>query len=111
MASASSIAAAIASKTKTKKKHFVAQKVKLFRASDPLLSVLMWGVNHSINELSHVQIPIMLMPDDFKAYSKSKWTTTSLTRRTCLAISSSRSTALWCFETSERGLASMIRTS
>ncbi|XP_045566966.1 phosphatidylinositol 5-phosphate 4-kinase type-2 alpha isoform X2 [Salmo salar] len=67
-----SIAASIASKTKTKKKHFVAQKVKLFRASDPLLSVLMWGVNHSINELSHVQIPIMLMPDDFKAYSKIK---------------------------------------
>uniref|UniRef100_A0A8C1GUU8 Phosphatidylinositol 5-phosphate 4-kinase type-2 alpha n=1 Tax=Cyprinus carpio TaxID=7962 RepID=A0A8C1GUU8_CYPCA len=59
-------------KTKTKKKHFVAQKVKLFRASDPLLSVLMWGINHSINELSHVQIPIMLMPDDFKAYSKIK---------------------------------------
>lgn len=38
----------LASKTKTKKKHFVAQKVKLFRASDPLLSVLMWGVNHSV---------------------------------------------------------------
>ncbi|XP_047205200.1 phosphatidylinositol 5-phosphate 4-kinase type-2 alpha isoform X3 [Girardinichthys multiradiatus] len=72
MASAASIAASIASKTKTKKKHFVAQKVKLFRASDPLLSVLMWGVNHSINELSHVQVPIMLMPDDFKAYSKIK---------------------------------------
>ena len=50
MASASSIAAAIASKTKTKKKHFVAQKVKLFRASDPLLSVLMWGVNHSVSQ-------------------------------------------------------------
>ncbi|XP_065727198.1 phosphatidylinositol 5-phosphate 4-kinase type-2 alpha isoform X3 [Phocoena phocoena] len=32
----------------------------------------MWGVNHSINELSHVQIPVMLMPDDFKAYSKIK---------------------------------------
>ncbi|XP_077592309.1 phosphatidylinositol 5-phosphate 4-kinase type-2 alpha isoform X1 [Stigmatopora nigra] len=72
MASASSIASAIASKTKTKKKHFVAQKVKLFRASDPQLSVVMWGVNHSINELSHIQIPIMLMPDDFKAYSKIK---------------------------------------
>lgn len=38
----------LASKTKTKKKHFVAQKVKLFRSSDPLLSVLMWGVNHSV---------------------------------------------------------------
>lgn len=44
-----SIAAAIASKTKTKKKHFVAQKVKLFRASDPQLSVVMWGVNHSVS--------------------------------------------------------------
>lgn len=41
----------LASKTKTKKKHFVAQKVKLFRASDPLLSVLMWGVNHSVSLL------------------------------------------------------------
>ncbi|TRY53825.1 hypothetical protein DNTS_002785 [Danionella cerebrum] len=69
---ASSLAASIASKTKTKKKHFVSQKVKLFRASDPLLSVLMWGVNHSINELSHIQIPVMLMPDDFKANSKIK---------------------------------------
>ena len=49
MATASSIAASIASKTKTKKKHFVAQKVKLFRASDPLLSVVMWGVNHSVS--------------------------------------------------------------
>uniref|UniRef100_A0AAR2JKN4 Phosphatidylinositol 5-phosphate 4-kinase type-2 alpha n=1 Tax=Pygocentrus nattereri TaxID=42514 RepID=A0AAR2JKN4_PYGNA len=67
-----SLASAIASKTKTKKKHFVSQKVKLFRASDPLLSVLMWGVNHSINELSHIQIPVMLMPDDFKANSKIK---------------------------------------
>lgn len=51
MASASSIAASIASKTKTKKKHFVAQKVKLFRASDPLLSVVMWGVNHSVSHI------------------------------------------------------------
>uniref|UniRef100_A0A8C5A0H6 Phosphatidylinositol 5-phosphate 4-kinase type-2 alpha n=1 Tax=Gadus morhua TaxID=8049 RepID=A0A8C5A0H6_GADMO len=49
-----------------------ASAIVLFRASDPLLSVVMWGVNHSINELSHVQIPIMLMPDDFKAYSKIK---------------------------------------
>ncbi|KAG1969496.1 phosphatidylinositol 5-phosphate 4-kinase type-2 alpha [Pimephales promelas] len=71
MASAAcNLAATIASKTK--KKHFVSQKVKLFRASDPLLSVLMWGVNHSINELSHIQIPVMLMPDDFKANSKIK---------------------------------------
>ncbi|XP_034612138.1 phosphatidylinositol 5-phosphate 4-kinase type-2 beta isoform X1 [Trachemys scripta elegans] len=65
-------AALSASKTKTKKKHFVCQKVKLFRASEPLLSVLMWGANHTINELSNVPVPVMLMPDDFKAYSKIK---------------------------------------
>ncbi|KAK2705673.1 phosphatidylinositol 5-phosphate 4-kinase type-2 alpha-like [Artemia franciscana] len=48
------------------------QKKKVFQATDPLLSVFMWGVNHSINELGHVNIPVMLMPDDFRAYSKIK---------------------------------------
>lgn len=59
---------------KIKKKHIRVkhQKVKLFRANEPLLSVFMWGVNHSINELGHVNVPVMLMPDDFKAYSKVK---------------------------------------
>ncbi|KAG7471919.1 hypothetical protein MATL_G00103120 [Megalops atlanticus] len=59
-------------KTKTKKKHFVQQKVKVFRASDPVLSVFMWGVNHSINDLSQVPVPVMLLPDDFKANTKIK---------------------------------------
>ncbi|XP_063218948.1 phosphatidylinositol 5-phosphate 4-kinase type-2 alpha [Bacillus rossius redtenbacheri] len=60
--------------SKLKKKHFRVkhQKVKVFRANEPLLSVLMWGVNHTINELSHVTIPVMLLPDDFRAYSKLK---------------------------------------
>ncbi|XP_072179098.1 phosphatidylinositol 5-phosphate 4-kinase type-2 alpha-like [Diadema setosum] len=57
---------------KTKHIKAVSQKVKLFRASEPLLSVLMWGINHSISELSHVSIPVMLMPDDFKAFGKIK---------------------------------------
>nr|XP_015199555.1 PREDICTED: phosphatidylinositol 5-phosphate 4-kinase type-2 gamma [Lepisosteus oculatus] len=57
-------------KTKTKKKHFVQQKLKVFRASDPVLSVFMWGVNHSINDLSQVPVPVMLLPDDFKANTK-----------------------------------------
>uniref|UniRef100_A0A1B0BP91 PIPK domain-containing protein n=1 Tax=Glossina palpalis gambiensis TaxID=67801 RepID=A0A1B0BP91_9MUSC len=57
-----------------KKKHFRVkhQKVKLFRANEPILSVFMWGVNHTINELSHVNIPVMLLPDDFRAFSKIK---------------------------------------
>ncbi|KAM4797167.1 phosphatidylinositol 5-phosphate 4-kinase type-2 gamma isoform 1-T1 [Rhinophrynus dorsalis] len=78
MPSASSAAVGILSattaKTKTKKKHFVQQKVKVFRASDPLISVFMWGVNHSINELNQVPVPVMLLPDDFKANSKIKVT-------------------------------------
>ncbi|XP_018424949.1 PREDICTED: phosphatidylinositol 5-phosphate 4-kinase type-2 gamma isoform X1 [Nanorana parkeri] len=65
---------ATSAKTKTKKKHFVQQKVKVFRASDQLVSVFMWGVNHSINELNQVPVPVMLLPDDFKANSKIKVT-------------------------------------
>ncbi|KAM9342854.1 phosphatidylinositol 5-phosphate 4-kinase type-2 gamma [Pholidichthys leucotaenia] len=62
----------LAPKMKTKKKHFVQQKVKVFRASDPVLSVFLWGVNHSINDLSQVPVPVMLLPDDFKANTKIK---------------------------------------
>uniref|UniRef100_A0A671N1N8 Phosphatidylinositol 5-phosphate 4-kinase type-2 gamma n=1 Tax=Sinocyclocheilus anshuiensis TaxID=1608454 RepID=A0A671N1N8_9TELE len=70
--SASSPMVMLAPKTKTKKKHFVQQKVKVFRASDPMLSVFMWGVNHSINDLNQVPVPVMLLPDDFKANTKIK---------------------------------------
>lgn len=62
------------SSTKCKKKHFKPkhQKSKLFRANEPLLSVFMWGINHTVNELNHVNIPVMLMPDDFRAFTKIK---------------------------------------
>lgn len=38
--------------SKLKKKHFRVkhQKVKLFRANEPLLSVFMWGVNHTVRQ-------------------------------------------------------------
>uniref|UniRef100_A0A4W5R549 Phosphatidylinositol 5-phosphate 4-kinase type-2 gamma n=1 Tax=Hucho hucho TaxID=62062 RepID=A0A4W5R549_9TELE len=49
----------LAPKTKTKKKHFVQQKVKVFRASDPVLSVFMWGVNHSVSITRYV-VPVPL---------------------------------------------------
>lgn len=32
----------------------------------------MWGVNHCVKELTHVSVPVMLMPDDFRSYSKVK---------------------------------------
>ncbi|XP_066976738.1 phosphatidylinositol 5-phosphate 4-kinase type-2 alpha [Macrobrachium rosenbergii] len=60
----------LASKLKKKAVRVKHQKVKLFRANEPFLSVFMWGVNHTSNELSHINVPVMLMPDDFKAYSK-----------------------------------------
>ncbi len=36
---------------KLKKKHIRVkhQKVKLFRASEPILSVFMWGINHTVS--------------------------------------------------------------
>lgn len=64
---------------------FLCTSIKRFNALWFNLRVLDWSLvsNESltfscfffifqINELSHVQIPIMLMPDDFKAYSKIK---------------------------------------
>ncbi|EDV27283.1 Phosphatidylinositol 5-phosphate 4-kinase type-2 alpha [Trichoplax sp. H2] len=50
----------------------VKQKLKLFRSENKLLSVFMWGLNYSIEQLSHVEMPVMLLPGDFKAYSKTK---------------------------------------
>ena len=52
--------------TKTKRFKVKHPKRKLYRASEPLLSVLMWGVNHTVRELQHVTPPVMLMPDDFR---------------------------------------------
>ena len=51
---------AMASATKLKKKHLKAvhQKVKLFRAKDPLLSVLMWGINHSVSVFINTLVQI-----------------------------------------------------
>lgn len=39
-------------KTKSKKKKVKAvhQKVKVFRANDPKMAVLMWGVTHSVRK-------------------------------------------------------------
>ena len=54
------------STTKTKNIKVKHPKRKLYRSSDPLLSVFMWGINHTVRELTHISVPVMLMPDDFK---------------------------------------------
>ena len=61
-----------ARRTQPEKQHFVRQKVKQLRASEQILSVLMWGVSPIINELGDVPVPVKIMPDDSKAYSKIK---------------------------------------
>ena len=45
--------------TKTKRFKVKHPKRKLYRASEPLLSVFMWGVNYSVRELDHVALPVM----------------------------------------------------
>jgi len=49
--------------SKLKKKHFRVkhQKVKLFRANEPLLSVFMWGVNHTVSGRSKIQVPFLIV--------------------------------------------------
>lgn len=42
---------AMASKLKKKRIRVKHQKVKVFRAKEPLLSVFMWGVNHTVSIL------------------------------------------------------------
>uniref|UniRef100_A0AC34Q5S3 PIPK domain-containing protein n=1 Tax=Panagrolaimus sp. JU765 TaxID=591449 RepID=A0AC34Q5S3_9BILA len=58
--------------TKFKKGKPLTPKWKVFRAKEPVISVFMWGVNHTIGELMHVPPPGLLMPDDFKAFAKIK---------------------------------------
>ncbi|XP_071588940.1 LOW QUALITY PROTEIN: phosphatidylinositol 5-phosphate 4-kinase type-2 gamma-like, partial [Heliangelus exortis] len=72
MAAAAAAAAAGTAKRKKNKKRFVPQRLKVPKAAEPLLAVLAWGVNHQITELSQVPLPVMLLPDDFKASSKIK---------------------------------------
>ncbi|XP_062517920.1 phosphatidylinositol 5-phosphate 4-kinase type-2 alpha-like [Corticium candelabrum] len=58
--------------SKVKKVKTVHQKKRVFRASEPILSVLMWGINHTVDELMHINIQPFLMPDDFRAFAKTR---------------------------------------
>ncbi|CDS36783.1 phosphatidylinositol 5 phosphate 4 kinase type 2 [Echinococcus multilocularis] len=62
----------MATQSKQKKLKGGRQKLKLFRANEPLKSVLMWGINHSLTTLQHMKPRAVLMKDDFKAYLKIK---------------------------------------
>uniref|UniRef100_A0A5K4F9N4 1-phosphatidylinositol-5-phosphate 4-kinase n=1 Tax=Schistosoma mansoni TaxID=6183 RepID=A0A5K4F9N4_SCHMA len=62
----------MATVSKHKKVRIMKQKLKLFRANEPLKSVLMWGINYSFSALNHVKQRALLLKDDFKAYMKVK---------------------------------------
>ncbi|VDM25223.1 unnamed protein product [Hydatigera taeniaeformis] len=62
----------MATQSKQKKLKGGRQKLKLFRANEPLKSVLMWGINHSLTTLQHMKPRAVLLKDDFKAYLKIK---------------------------------------
>lgn len=62
--------------SKLKKKHFRVkhQKVKLFRASEPLLSVFMWGVNHTVRPFFAYQpFNRTLLPPPGGRFRPPKW--------------------------------------
>lgn len=48
------------------------QKKKVFRETEPLVAIFMWGINYTHNELKQITMPELLMPDEFKAYIKVK---------------------------------------
>lgn len=48
------------------------QKKKVFRETEPLVAIFMWGINYTHNELKQIIMPELLMPDEFKAYIKVK---------------------------------------
>eukprot|EP00052_Salpingoeca_macrocollata_P006797 m.55967 g.55967 ORF g.55967 m.55967 type:complete len:354 (-) comp15663_c0_seq1:61-1122(-) len=57
-------------KTKQKKVHALSQKAKVFREENPIMSALVWAVQHFMNELAYVAEQPLIMGSDFKAYSK-----------------------------------------
>ena len=62
--------AASATTSKMKKVATICQKQTVFQAPNAVLSVLMWGVNHTMGELDCVPAQPLIMASDFKAFSK-----------------------------------------
>ena len=52
------MASALTAKQKKKALKTVHQKVKLFRAKEPLLSIFMWGINHSVSVYKYGKIVV-----------------------------------------------------
>lgn len=58
------------SKVKQKKVKQVPQRQKVFRAPNPVASCAIWGLHHAMRELDTVDAQPVVLPHDFKAYSK-----------------------------------------
>jgi len=57
-------------KVKQKKVKQVPQRQKVFRAPNPVISCAIWGLHHTMRELDTVDAQPVVLPHDFKAYSK-----------------------------------------
>ena len=58
----------------------------------------MWGINHTVRELAHISQPVMLMPDDFRAFTKIKVDNFAFNKENLpshFKVSPLISTALW----------------
>lgn len=94
--------------SKLKKKHFRVkhQKVKLFRANEPLLSVFMWGVNHTVRRRGIAPIPLCSPSCCYKSHTESPLSRVSTLRfdvsRRPRRTSSSSSSPLFHFHSRVR---------
>eukprot|EP00038_Savillea_parva_P013988 m.9774 g.9774 ORF g.9774 m.9774 type:complete len:354 (+) comp2675_c0_seq1:311-1372(+) len=64
------MAAVDASKVKHKRVKQVPQRQKVFRAPNPVISCAIWGLHHTMRELDTVDAQPVVLPHDFKAYSR-----------------------------------------
>eukprot|EP00037_Helgoeca_nana_P016928 m.159655 g.159655 ORF g.159655 m.159655 type:complete len:351 (+) comp23755_c0_seq1:137-1189(+) len=55
---------------KQKRVRQVPQRQKVFRAPNPVISCAIWGLHHTMRELDTVDAQPVILPHDFKAYSK-----------------------------------------
>lgn len=57
-------------KVKVKKVTSLSQSQKVYRAPNPVIAVVTWGVNHSMREMAFVAPQPLIMDADFKAFAK-----------------------------------------
>lgn len=57
-------------KITTSKIRLLKRHQNVYHPDNPVVSITLWGVKHMMSELGHVKEQCMLLPQDFKAFSK-----------------------------------------